>query len=221
MKPQKLLLIGIGEVFEFIEDDPGSFGLAESELIKHKFENVDQVSALAGNVLKNFDPKEVTLFVSLDSNALNHARLEVYGRARLFGFSMANLIHHSAILSPSVQLADNIYIGPYVQIGPSSEIAGNSFLCASSRLGASVKISSHCWLGAGVTVGSGSTIASHVVLGDNTQIDKQTELEHHVLIEKSGPWSGKWTAGTFLEKHSTNPAITVGPSYTYSRMLKK
>ena len=217
--PKKLILLGIGDVLASIEDDPVSFGLSPGSFYANRFEAVDQISVMAVKVLANLNPSEYSLFVSVDSNALNHARLEIYGQARLLGFKMANLIHSSAILSPSIQIADNVYVGPGVVIGPASKIASNSFIGSTARIDSRVTIGSHCWIGAGSKIGSDSRIDAHVVLGEDTLIDKNTDIEHHVLIEQKGPWHGKWRAGTFLEKHAANAAITVGPSYSYMRKL--
>ena len=217
--PEKLILIGIGDVLASIEDDPVSFGLSKGTFHSNRFETVDQISEMAEVALSKLNPSEYLLFVSVDSNALNHVRLEIYGRARLLGFKMTTLIHQSAILSPSVQIADNVYIGPGVVIGHSSKIASNSFIGSAARIDSRATIASHCWIGAGSKIGSNSRIDSHVVLGEDTLIEKNTEIEHHVLIEQHGPWQGKWRAGTFLEKFATNAAITVGPSYSYTRKL--
>ena len=218
-RPEKLILLGIGDVLASIEDDPAGFGLIEGAFHTNRFETVDQISEVAEKSLADLNPSECSLFVSVDSNAMNHARLEIYGRARLLGFKMANLIHRSAILSPSLQIADNVYIGPGVVIAQSSQIASNSFIGSASRIDARVSIASHCWIGAGSKIGSDSRIDSHVVLGEDTFIDNNTEIEHHVLIEKHGPWHGTWRAGTYLEKYAANAAITTGPSYSYKRKL--
>ena len=218
-RPEKLILLGIGDVLASIEDDPAGFGLTEGAFHTHRFEAVDQISEVAEKALANLNPSECSLFVSVDSHAMNHARLEIYGRARLLGFKMTNLIHRSAILSPSLQIADNVYIGPGVVIGQSSKIASNSFIGSAARIDARVTIASHCWIGAGSKIGSDSRIDAHVVLGEDTFIDNNTEIEHHVLIEQHGPWHGTWRAGTFLEKYAANAATTVGPSYSYTQKL--
>ena len=217
--PEKLILLGIGDVLSTIEDDPSSFGLSEGTFHSKRFETVDQISETAEIALTKLNPCEYLLFVSVDSNAMNHARLELYGRARLLGFKMTTLIHRSAIISPSVEFSDNVYIGPGVVIGQSSKIASNSFIGSAARIDARVTIASHCWIGSGSKIGPDSRIDSHVVLGEDTLIDKNSEIEHHVLIEQHGPWHGKWRAGTYLEKYAVNPAITVGPSYSYTRKL--
>ena len=132
-KPEKLILLGLGDVLATIEDDPAGFGLSEGTYHSKRFETVDQISEMAETALTKLNPSEFLLFVSVDSNAMNHARLELYGRARLMGFKMTNLIHRSTIISPSVEISDNVYIGPGVVIGRSSKIASNSLVSCSSR----------------------------------------------------------------------------------------
>ena len=214
---KKLALLGVGEVLELINDDVDSYGLQTSSTRIHFFESVGSISKVADEIIYKLDPNEYDLFVAVDSNALNHARLELYGRARMAGFHMVNLIHKSAQISNSVTLADNIFIGPNVFLGPGSKISSNTFIGTYSLIDSNVTIASHCWIGAGSRVGSHTKIDCHVVLGDDTRIETFTEIEHHVLIEQIGPWKGKWLAGTYLEKSSANSATTAGPSYSYSR----
>ena len=216
-KMNSLVIVGYGDVFDAIEDDIASYGLNDVPASFHRFASVASISKTADVFLQSISPETTHLFVAVDSNALNHARLELYGRARLIGFKFTSLVHNTAILSPSTVLGNNVWIGPSTVIGNFCKINNDVFIGATSRLDSRVTVSSYSWIGSGCKIGSNSSIGSHVVLGNDIVLGSNSVIGHHVLLEKAGYWSGTWESGTIFEADFRVSAKLIGLGYTFTR----
>ena len=215
-----LVIVGYGDVFDAIQDDIDSYGLNGIPAIFHRFTSVASISETADVFLKTIAPETTHLFVAVDSNALNHARLELYGRARLIGFKFTSLVHNTAILSPSTVLGNNVWIGPSAVVANSCKIDNDVFIGSTSRLDPRVTVSSYSWIGSGSKIGRNSSIGSHVVLGNDVVLADNSIVGNHVLIEKAGYWSGTWESGTMFESDSRASAKLIGAGYTFTRSQK-
>lgn len=221
LKPEgmRLCLLGCGEVFETLQSDLATYGWEAEHVHLHRFAQVDHIAGQADAVLAQWDPKVHTLFIAVDANALNHARLELYGRARLRGFRLQTLVHPSVIAGAGAQWADNVWIGPGALLGPQCRIDSDSFIGAGARLDAHVHVGSHVWIGPGARIGARSAIANHCVLGPDVILQPGTQLGRHVLLDQIGPWQGTWAAGTFLEPGWLQAAQMIGPGYSFHRQI--
>lgn len=216
-KPNCLNLIGCGSVYDTLINDLSAYGLDPASVQGYRFNQVADIAAQAEQLLSQWNPQTHELFIAVDANALNHARLEMYGRARFQGFRMRSLVHHSAVLGTGVKLSDNVWVGPGALFGPSCQIASNTLVGAGVRLDADVRVAAHSWIGPGVRVGCHARLGSHVVLGADIVIQEHTELGRHVLLEQPGPWHGVLPSGTFWEARARSAARIIGPGYTFER----
>jgi UDP-3-O-[3-hydroxymyristoyl] glucosamine N-acyltransferase len=156
------------------------------------------------------------LFIAVEANALNHARLELYGRARLRGFRMITLVHPTAYVSPAASLGDNVWLGPGAHVAAGCKVGSNTLIGVHSRLDLDAMVGTHVWIGAGCSIGSGSRIGNHCVLGTDVKLCAGTRLGKYSLLEQPGPWSGEISAGTFSVNNYAEPAKVVGRGYTHS-----
>lgn len=216
---KSLYILGCGDVLDAVTDDFSSYSINQHEVKLHVFEDVSLISEQADDIFSQCSPADCDCFIAVDSHALNYARLELYGRARLHGFRMRSLIHRSALISPSVKIADNVWIGPNVLLGPNCKIGSNTMIGAGSQIDAKVDVASHVWLGAGCRVGRNTKISSHSVIGSNIILQSDAEIGKHALINRIGSWGGRWAAGNFLEAESRQVAQIVGPGYTFDKKL--
>lgn len=216
-EPASQWVLGCGDVFEAVADDPEGYALAPGRIRWHRFESVAALAPEADGILARIPCEGVTLFVAVDAHALNYARLELYGRARLKGMKLCRLIHRTAVVSPSAELSDNVWVGPSAVIGRGCRIGSNTFVGACARLDADVEIGAHGWVGAGSSIGRGCRIAQHAVIGADARLKPDTQLGHHVALEQPGPWSGVIPAGTFVEHEVRARASLIGLGYTYRR----
>ena len=215
---KSLCLIGCGDVFESIKDDLVAYGLEQSEVRTIPLDGPSAISQSADELLSTINQESELLFVAVDSNALNYARLELYGRARICGFRFASLVHRTAVLSPSVKLVDNIWIGPMTLLSHNVKIGSDSFIGGGVRIDCNVSIAAHCWVGAGSAIGARAEIGAHSVLGADVTLREGTKLGRNCIIDQPGLWQGEIASGTFAENIYALPAQMIGTGYSH---LKK
>ena len=83
-------------------------------------------------------------------------------------------IHQSAIIDSSVNLADDVYIGPYVTIGPDTKIASG------------VHVYSNSYIGSNVSIGKDTILQARVCLMDDVEIGARCILQSGSIIGCDG-----------------------------------
>ncbi|MDA8818947.1 UDP-3-O-(3-hydroxymyristoyl)glucosamine N-acyltransferase [Flavobacteriaceae bacterium] len=83
-------------------------------------------------------------------------------------------IHQSAIIDSSVNLADDVYIGPYVTIGPNTIIASG------------VHVYSNSYIGSNVSIGKDTILQARVCLMDDVEIGARCILQSGSIIGCDG-----------------------------------
>lgn len=212
-----LCILGCGDVFEALRHNLSAYGRDSKSVFFHDFDGVDSLAGQADKVIAQWNPREHDLFMAVDNNAMNHARLELYGRARLKGFRLVSLVHNKAHLDEGVYVADNVWIGPGALLSHGCRIESNSFIHANARLDARVQVASHVWIAQGARLGADSVIGSHSIVGTDVILKPATKFGHHVVIEAPGSHGGEWASGTFFESTAENAAMMIGPGYTFTR----
>lgn len=212
----KLCLIGTGSVFEAIAGDPAGHGLPQGWSMR-RADSVAALSASVETLLEGLLPAETLVFVAVDQNALNHARLEVYGGARLRGLRLATLVHQRAIVAPDAVLADNVWIGAGALVGSAARIGGNVLVNPGARVDAGARIGMHGWIGAGASVGAGCDIANHCVIGADVHLRAGLHIGRHCLVDSSGPHAADLADGSFLAPHFATAARIIGAGYSHRK----
>jgi len=83
-------------------------------------------------------------------------------------------IHQSAIIDSSANLADDVYIGPYVTIGPDTKIASG------------VHVYSNSYIGSNVSIGKDTILQARVCLMDDVEIGARCILQSGSIIGCDG-----------------------------------
>ena len=83
-------------------------------------------------------------------------------------------IHQSAIIDSTVNLADDVYIGPYVTIGPNTKIASG------------VHVYSNSYIGSNVSIGKDTILQARVCLMDDVEIGARCILQSGSIIGCDG-----------------------------------
>lgn len=212
-----LYLIGFGDAYDAIVDDLPAYDIDPTLVKCVPLAGPASLAADADDLLGSLDPQGAPLFIAVDAHALNHARLELYGRARLKGFRFASLVHRRAHVSPSAKLADNVWVGPMSVLSPGVKVASNTLIGAGVRIDCQVSVGAHCWIGAGCAIGPRTTIGSHCVLGADITLREATNVGRHSLIDQPGLWQGEIAAGTFVESIYVAPARMLGSGYSHQK----
>jgi carbonic anhydrase/acetyltransferase-like protein (isoleucine patch superfamily) len=211
-----ICLVGCGSVFEAIAQEP----MAYIPGIAWTLRRVDSVAQLAESVptlLDGLDSTATDVFVAVDQNALNYARLELYGAARLRGLKLATLVHARAWSAPDARLDDNVWLGAGVLVSSGVHLASDVLVHPGGRIDAGARIGMHCWIGPGATIGAQAQIGAHSVVGADTYIRAATQLGKHCVVDRPGSWSQSMAAGSFIEPQFATPAHLIGAGYSHQR----
>jgi carbonic anhydrase/acetyltransferase-like protein (isoleucine patch superfamily) len=214
--PNTICLIGCGRVFDAIAIDTSAYGL-EDRWIVRAAPSVAQLAASAASLLEGLDPATTRVFAAVDENALNYARLELYGAARLAGLRLATLIHARAWRAPDAKLGDNVWLGPAALVAAGAQLSGDVMVNAGARIDAGARIAAHVWIGAGATVGADAAVGTHSVIGADVLIRAGTQLGRHCVIDRPGPWERSLPDGSMLDTRFATPARIIGAGYSFHR----
>jgi hypothetical protein len=200
-----LYLLGCGSAFEAIQGAWGEIAPGR-DLHCLVLANTDEIALDAVEMLRGVDPALARVFVAVDQNALNFARLDLYRQVRLRGYKGESLVHPRAVLAPGVKLGENCWIAPAALLAGGVHVGNNSFVGAASRLDANVRIAAHSWIGAGVSVGLGSSVGSHSVLGADVHVATNISIGRYCVMDIPGAYLSSFADGTFVDSMFPLPA---------------
>ena len=199
-----LCVIGCGDVFDYIAAACERIDPARAwQMVA--LTGTDEIQQGAERRLSQLDPATVRVFVAVDAGAMNHARLELYGKLRLLGFACDTLVDPDARIDPTATLGENCWIGPGAHVGPGCRIASNVFVGAGARLGGDAHIGMSTWIGAGCSLARAVTTGQHCVLGDDIKVARDVSIGRYCVIEQPGFYRESIADGTFI--HSAFPAV--------------
>jgi UDP-3-O-[3-hydroxymyristoyl] glucosamine N-acyltransferase len=206
-------LIGIGGAFDEIAADHAAYVPGATWEIRR----AQSVAALAQSADALLDglPDSAKIFIAVDSNAINFARLELYGRALLRGYQLTTLIHPKAHVAPDAQLGSNVWIGPGASIGSRCKLSSDVLVNACVRLDAGVQVGAHGWIGPGASIGAGTELGGHCVLGADVRVAAGLQIGKHCVLTQPGYWAQSLPAGTFVEAGYSEPAHVIGAAYSW------
>lgn len=103
-------------------------------------------------------------FIAVGGTSDNAPRRQVYELARREGFELLNVIHPSAVVSPSATLGDGVAVCPGAVVGAGARIGSNVIV----NTGAIVE--HDCVIGDHAHVASGAVLAGGVAVGQRAHI---------------------------------------------------
>jgi UDP-perosamine 4-acetyltransferase len=121
-------------------------------------------------------------------------KLAVAHTLKVLGFSLVNVMHPSAVLSPRVSLGENVFIGPLVLVGPEVTI---SDLC---QLNNGASIAHNTVLERSVAISDGARIGGIVHIGEATLVGIGTVVNSRVTV---GSWCTIVESGTVVRADGT------------------
>ena len=117
-------------------------------------------------------------FVAVGGAGNNLPRMKIFERVSALGFTFANAIHPSAILSDSVHLGQGIAVMARVVINPDTKIGDNVIINTGAIVEHDCKIESHAHISPGAVlcgevcvesaahIGAGATIRQNIRIGE-------------------------------------------------------
>lgn len=193
-----LALIGCGYLFEDIAANWRLLGAGKG-LIPLHLASTDAATDDTAALLADLDPAHTRIFAAVDSQAINHARLDVYGKARLLGFRADSLQHPSAIVADGVRVGENCWIGAGAVIAQGAQIGHNTIIGDAARIEANVKIGANCWIGPGASIGAGAALGPHCVIGRDVHLGTGMQLGRYCVIDVPNAYDDSLADGTFID----------------------
>lgn len=117
-------------------------------------------------------------FVGVGGTGDNLPRMKIFKKVSAMGFTFANAIHLSAILSDSVKLGQGIAVMARAVINPDAEIGDNVIINTGAIIEHDCKIEAHVHIspgavlcgavrvGMGAHIGAGATIRQNISIGE-------------------------------------------------------
>jgi hypothetical protein len=210
---EALWLIGCGVAYESIAADCAAYA-PEADW---QFRRAEKVADIAGSVdaLLADLPARAKVFIAVDEDAINYARLELYLPARLRDLRLQTLVHRTANVAADAQLADNVWVGPGASIGSRCKVGSNVLLNAGVRLDPGVQIGAHGWVGLSASIGGGSMVGSNCVVGTNVHLGAALSLGKHCVLTQPGTWMQSMADSTFFEPGFTEPSRMIGLGHSW------
>jgi len=136
-----------------------------------------------------------------------NARLAVFDLLRQAGFQFPTVIHPTAFIEDSAQLADGVqvfplaYIGTEVTAGFGTIINTGAIVSHDCQLGQTVNLSPGATLAGGVTVGEGTLIGMRATVNLNVKIGAYALVGNGATVKADVPDRGVVPAGTIWPPH--------------------
>ncbi len=204
-----LALIGCGALFDNIAAHWDLLGLG-GELHLLRLPHTDAAAQNTASLLADFDPSHTRIFAAVDTQAINHARLDVYAKARLLGFKAVSLRHPTAIVAPNVQIGENSWIGAGAVVAHSAHIGRNTIVGDMARIEANAKLGANGWIGAGASVGAGTELGQNCLIGRDARIGAGLRIGRHCVIDVPGAYTESLADGTFIDLLFPQPVRIYG-----------
>ncbi len=187
------IIIGAGRMLEQAYETAQNSGLG---CVRLELNSSDQYNFDTAPLFENYAAAETEVFVALDERAINYARYKLIARVRLAGYQIFNIVSSKAIVSISVKLLGNVYIGPGCNLAGRCSIGTGSWLDQQviveneSSLGSCTTLLSGVQIGLEVKIGRGSTLGSGCIAGAKTKVGRHCEwLLPGMLPEKIPDYS--------------------------------
>lgn len=193
-----LALIGVGQLFEDICANWQLLGSGRT-LLPLRLTSTDTAANDTAALLAGLDPAQTRIFAAIDAQAISHARLDVYAKARLLGFRGDSLRHPSAIVAGNVRVGENCWIGAGTVIAHGVQIGNNTIIGDAVRLEAGTKLGMSCWVGAGASIGASTTLGQHCLIGCNVRVGGGLQVGRHCVVDIPDYYDRSIADATFID----------------------
>ena len=109
-------------------------------------------------------------------------KVKLYERLNANGYHFANLIHPSAIISPSAKLGNGLIIKPRALISTEAQIGNNVSIEENGIIGHDSIIKDHCQISANVIVAGGCKIGEATYIGLGVPVKQGTTIGANCVI---------------------------------------
>lgn len=131
------------------------------------------------NFQKNFTNQTAEIVISLGEPQY---RSKLYEKVKASGFSLTNVIHKNAWISPSAAIGKGVVFLYGAVVNADAVIEDNVVISEFSCVGHDTVVKKHCQIAGGVVIGGNSTINQCTYIGMNASIREQIEIGSDSII---------------------------------------
>lgn len=194
---KKIAIIGAGGHAKVLIDTLLKSNSAQSIILfdndKEKLGSKILNCTVAGNDedLKKIDPNDVLLVNAIGTVHASGIRDKVFQEFKNLGYSFLTVIHPSAIIADSVEIAEGAQVMANTTIQPGCHIGENSIINTSAsidhdcQIGRSSHIAPGVTLSGGVEVGNGSHVGTGANVIQNIQIGSEATVAAGATVVKN------------------------------------
>lgn len=134
------------------------------------------------DIIFNYSATEVQLINGIGSVGNTQLRRKTFEKFKGYGYTFANVIHPSAIISSGVEISEGVQIMAGAIVQPGAQLGENSIINTRAAIDHECIIGKHAHLAPGVTlsgnvqvsdgvhIGTGATIIQGITIGENSLI---------------------------------------------------
>lgn len=168
-------------------------GVCDPQLTRAQQEVWRGISVLGDDDALTDFPEPVGLINGFGQVVGSEARAALYGRMVHVGFHFPPLIHPTAWLAPTVQIADGVQVMASAVVQPDSCVGENTIINTGAQVDHDCQIGAHVhiapgailcggvWLGRGVFIGAGATILPGVRVEKDAVVGAGLTLRHDLI----------------------------------------
>ena len=128
---------------------------------------------------REFGKSDAEIVISLGEPEL---KVKIYERLKKDGFAFANLIHPTAIVSPSAQIGNGLILKPHSLISSDAVVGNNVSIEENGIVGHDSVIGDHCQISANVVVAGGCTVGCATYIGLSVPIKQGIKIGKNAVI---------------------------------------
>ena len=131
---------------------------------------------------KVYPPDEYRAFVSVSLTQLNRLRRRLYDGVRAAGFSCVSYVSSHALVLPSAQIGENVFIQEHVAVQHNARVGDNVYLSSGTCVGHSSVVEDDVFTGPHVVICGMCRLDSSSFIGANCTIAPEVAIAQDCVI---------------------------------------
>ncbi len=213
---KKLIIFGIAKHAEMVAELARTQFEVVAFTANRRFVTADRIGDYPlipfEELAERCDPATHAVHVALEYSRQSGDRARFVAEAEQLGFSIASLIHPSAIIASSAVIGRHALICEGVLILPFAKIGANVAINAGSLVGMSAEIADNVYLGSRVTVERYTRIATKCTIGNGSTIAEGKVVAAQSTLEPRSVVTRDIAVGTLTHPFLTRPGRIIDKS---------
>lgn len=159
-----------------------------------------------------YAPGEHAIHVALEYSRQSADRARIAAEAEALGYSLASIVHPSAIIASSAQIGRHALICEGVIVQPFAKIGANVAIGAGSLVGMSAEIANDVYLGSRVTIERYARIAANCTIGSGSTVAEGRSVAAQCTLEPRSVVTSEVPVGTLTHPLLTRPGRIIDRS---------